>query len=94
MRSGIPTLVSWIDFIVNPADDEQLALALNGKKKKIKDADFERAFETSGVLPVVFRNIKKKYIRLLPKMLEAIDKSFLDDEQKEKYKEMLTERLR
>ncbi len=32
--------------LVNPADDEDLALTLNGKKKKIKKADFEAAFKT------------------------------------------------
>jgi serine/threonine-protein kinase HipA len=32
--------------IVNPTDDEELALTLNGKKKRIKKADFIAAFNT------------------------------------------------
>lgn len=79
--------------IANPTDEEELALTLNGKKKKIKDSDFEKAFETCGILPSIFSNIKKKYMRLLPKFLVAIDNSFLNDGQKDMYKQLLSLRL-
>lgn len=79
--------------IANPKDDEELALTLNGKKKRIKDTDFEKAFVTCGILPGIFENIKKKYLRLLPKFLVAIDDSFLNAEQKDNYKQLLAERL-
>ncbi len=79
--------------IANTADDEQLALTLNGKKKKIKDIDFEKAFEASGILPAIFVKMKRKYIRLLPKLLDTIDNSFLNADLKEKYRQILIERI-
>lgn len=79
--------------IANPADDEELALTLNGKKKKLKDSDFEKAFETCGIPAKVFSNLKKKYIRLYPAFCDSIDSSFLDDQMKADYKTLLAERL-
>jgi len=79
--------------IVNPADDEELALTLNGKKKKIKDSDFEKAFETSGIPAKVFANLKKKYIKLFPVFCSFIDSSFLDEPMKQSYKYLLAKRL-
>lgn len=79
--------------IANPSDNEELALSLNGKRKKITCSDFEVAFETCGVLPKVFSNFKKKYIRLLPKFYETIDMSFLNERGKEEYKGLLDKRL-
>ena len=80
--------------LVNPKDDEELALTLNAKKKHIKKADFVKAMETSGIAPKVFENIVAKYQKLLPKFNEAIDMSFLDDEDKEMYKQSIASRLR
>ena len=79
--------------IANPADDEELALTLNGKKKKLEDSDFEKAFETCGIPAKVFSNLKKKYISLYPALCGFIDSSFLDEQLKEKYKAILTKRL-
>lgn len=79
--------------IANPADDEELALTLNGKKKKINDSDFENAFETCGLPVKVFSNLQKKYVKLLPEFCKTIDNSFLDDQQKEAYKAILNERM-
>lgn len=79
--------------IVNPADDEELALTLNGKKRKLKDSDFEKAFETCGIPTKVFSNLKKKYIRLYPAFCGFIDSSFLDDQLKSDYQTLLAERL-
>jgi serine/threonine-protein kinase HipA len=79
--------------IANPADDEELALSLNGKKKKIKDSDFESAFETCGIPVKVFYNLKKKYVKLFPAFCDRIESSFLDEQMKEKYKQLLAQRL-
>lgn len=79
--------------IVNPSDDEQLALTLNGKKKNIKPSDFQCAFETCGVPSKVFGNLQKKYQKLLPKFIEIIDTSFLNDDLKEKYKKLISCRI-
>ena len=80
--------------ISNPADDEELALNLNGKKKHIKDSDFIAAFKTCGVPEIVFDRIKKKYIDLLPKFEEEIQNSFLSEELKSSYIDFLHRRMR
>ena len=80
--------------LVNPKDDEELALTLNARKKRIKKADFVKAMETSGIAPKVFENMVAKYQKLLPKFNEVIDMSFLDDEDKEMYKQSIASRLR
>lgn len=79
--------------IANPLDDEELALTLNGKKKKLRDTDFEKTFETCGIQPKVFSNLKKKYIKLYPAFCDFIDSSFLDEQMKEGYKTLLAKRL-
>lgn len=79
--------------ISNPSDDEELALNLNGKKKRIVDADFKAAFKTCGVPEIVFDRIKKKYVTLLPKFEEMIQCSFLSQEFKESYIELIHKRL-
>ena len=94
---GEPVLTPAYDLlnvvISNPADDEELALNLNGKKKRIKDADFKAAFKTCGVPEIVFDRIKKKYSDLLPKFEEEIRKSFLSQELKTSYLDLLQRRL-
>ena len=79
--------------IANPLDDEELALTLNGKKKKLRDTDFEKTFETCGIQPKVFSNLKKKYIKFYPAFCDFIDSSFLDEQMKEGYKALLAKRL-
>ena len=79
--------------IANPSDDEELALTLNGKKKKLRDSDFEKAFETCGIPAKVFTNLKKKYSRLYPAFCNFIDSSFLDEQTKENFKTLLAKRL-
>lgn len=79
--------------LVNTKDDEELALTLNARKKRIKKADFLKAMETSGIAPKVFENMVAKYQKLIPKFNEAIDMSFLDAEDKEMYKQSIASRL-
>ena len=96
--AGEPVLAPAYDLlntaISNPADDEELALNLNGKKKRIKDADFKIAYRTCGVPEIVFDRVKKKYLDLLPKFEEEIQRSFLSDEFKEAYIGLLHLRLK
>ena len=95
--AGEPVLTPAYDLlnavISNPADDEELALNLNGKKKRMKDADFRSAYRTCGVPEIVFDRVKKKYKNLLPKFEEEIQCSFLSDELKTFYIDLLRRRL-
>lgn len=79
--------------IINPADDEELALTLNGRKKKLTLSDFLKAAETMGIEPVIVNRLVAKYIKLMPKFKECINNSFLSNELKQKYTDLLEERL-
>lgn len=75
--------------LVVEGDDEELALNLNGKKKKLKRKDFETSMKSAGVDAKVVENIFKKYNRLLPKWKKFIDDSFLPEAMKEEYKTLV-----
>lgn len=79
--------------ILNPKDDEELALTLNGKKKKLKRSDFISAGITMGVEQKTVERLILKYVRLQPQMDEMINKSFLTEELKKEYIELLGRRL-
>ena len=95
--AGEPVLAPAYDLlsaaISNPADDEELALNLNGKKKHIKDSDFIAAFKICGVPEIIFDRIKKKYRDLLPKFENEIHCSFLSEDLKASYIDLLYRRI-
>lgn len=80
--------------LVNPADDEDMALTLNGKKKKLKIGDFKAAFSTLLLDEKQQENIFKKMERHKSGWLELIGNSFLSDEFKHSYKALIDERFR
>lgn len=92
-----PVLAPAYDLVatalVNPADDEDFALTLNGKKKKIKRADFIAAFQTLGLADKQQRNIFTKMESSKTPWLEFIERSFLDNEMKVAYQNLIEERF-
>lgn len=79
--------------IINPKDDEELALTLNGRKKKLRREDFIKSAATMGLMEKVVERLINKYTKLLPKFEAVVQKSFLSTELKEKYLELLKKRL-
>lgn len=79
--------------IINPKDDEELALTLNGRKKKIQREDFIKSAAVLNIEAIIVERLINKYIKLLPKFDAVILNSFLSAELKEKYAELLRERL-
>jgi serine/threonine-protein kinase HipA len=79
--------------LVNPADGEELALTLNGKKKKINRNDFISAFTTLGLDAKQQENIFNKMERAKSSWLGFVDISFLNDEMKLAYKNLLQNRF-
>ena len=75
--------------IVMPEDDEELALTLNGKKKKIKRADFEKAMLDSGMDEKAIENLFKKFAKTLPKWYALIEESFLPKDMMTAFREKL-----
>lgn len=78
--------------LVIPQDNEELALTLNGKKRKLKKADFDSLLKTMKVDDKAIENVYDKFRKVLPAWLVFIDYSFLPDEMKEKYKALIQER--
>lgn len=60
-----------------PEDDEELALTLNGKKKRIKREDFEIAMRDSGMEEKAISNLFLRFSKVIPKWHELITESFL-----------------
>lgn len=79
--------------LVNPADDEEMALTLNGKKKKLKKEDFVSAMTTLKLEEKQQENIFKKMKNSMPTWMIQINNSFLSIDLKESYKSILNERL-
>ena len=79
--------------LVMPEDTEELALTLNGKKRKIKKTDFVVSMLASGLDEKVIENIFARFMKSKYKWFEFIDISFLPDEMKEAYKAIITEKL-
>ena len=79
--------------LVMPDDTEELALTLNGKKRKLRKADFIRSITSSGVDEKVIDNMARRFGRVLPQWLELIDRSFLPDDMRHAYKNLILRRI-
>lgn len=79
--------------LVMPEDTEELALTLNGKKRKIKKEDFIISMRASGLNDKVIENIFAKFINTKDKWFEFIDMSFLPDCMKDRFKVLITEKI-
>ena len=79
--------------LVMPEDIEELALTLNGKKRKIRKSDFEISMRASELEEKVIGNIFNKFLKVKDKWFDFIDISFLPEEMKIAYKDIITNRL-
>jgi serine/threonine-protein kinase HipA len=79
--------------LVNPADEEELALTLNGRKKKIKKQDFVAAVNTLKLEDKQQQNIFHKMMKALPAWEELIERSYMSEAYKEQYKMILKDRM-
>lgn len=79
--------------LVNPADDEDLALSLNGKKKRVKRQDFVTFFTALGLDLKQQENIFRKMESAKEKWIEFIDMSFISNDFNATYKELIASRF-
>ena len=79
--------------LVNPADDEDLAMTLNGKKRKLTRKDFEAAFGNMKLDAKQQANIFLKMEKAKEKWIEFIQISFLVTDFREKYIQLIKERF-
>jgi serine/threonine-protein kinase HipA len=80
--------------LVNLADKEELALTLNAKKNKLKYKDFLAAFENCGLSKKVLDKTLENFLYCKPVMEAEIKNSFLNDEYKELYLNLLSKRYK
>lgn len=78
---------------VIPSDPEELALNINGKKRKIVWADFVQAMTRSGVPEKVQENIRKRFLNVQSQWEETIRNSFLSVENQERYWILVSSRI-
>jgi len=71
--------------IVNPDDKEELALTLDGKKKKLTRTQFENLGAKLDLNEKQIKGVFKRFEKFKPVAWEWINRSFLSEEYKEKY---------
>lgn len=79
--------------IVNPKDKEELALPLSGRKTKLRVADFLNTARTIGLEESVVLRLINGLQKALPKWQVLIQSSFLDENMKKAYQELIMSRL-
>ncbi len=75
--------------IVNPEDKEELALPIEGKKKKLGRDQFTRFGEELGLTSRQMAGVFNRFLQNKPKALAWIDRSFLSKEMKGVYRETM-----
>jgi len=75
-----------------PDDPEELALTLNGKKRKITKADFDTAMANAHIPKKAIENLWGRIEEGAKKWPDLIGGSFLEKEQKTKFKSLIEER--
>ncbi|MEX8548435.1 MAG: HipA domain-containing protein [Mucilaginibacter sp.] len=78
--------------LIFPEDDEEMALTLNGKKKKIAKRDFDSLAEKLNLPAKAVANIYKKFTSQRGQVLNLIQASFLPEEAKDRYIEIWDEK--
>jgi serine/threonine-protein kinase HipA len=78
--------------IIIPEDKEELALTLEGKKKKLNWEHFEKLSLYLGLTDKQIQGVKKRMFRNKTKAIEWLKKSFLSNEMKESYWNLLESR--
>lgn len=80
--------------IVFPEDDEELALTLGGKKKKLKREDFKQFGLGLGLTPKQIKGSFNRMINHKSSAFEWIDKSFLSKDMQIAFKKVLEARYK
>ena len=79
--------------IANPKDKEELALTLSEKKTRLRMDDFLNAAKTMGLEINVVQHLITGLHKALPKWQKLIYESFLSEEKKQAYEELIISRL-
>jgi len=88
-----PTYDQVSTAIVMPEDTDELALPLQGFLKKLMSFDFIYAMTDTGVDQKVAERILKRFHKYKSPWFDCIDASFITEEQKVQYKNLISNRL-
>ncbi len=80
--------------IILPDDTEEMALTLAGKKKKLQRHHFEQFGKGLGLNDKQISGVFKRFLTNKPKAINLIDQSFLSDNMKIAYKELMEKRYK
>ncbi len=75
-----------------PADKEQFALAMNGRKANIRKSDFLKLAENCDITLSTAKKLIQSVVRHGPKWMEMCDKSLLPSELKKRLNKIIAER--
>jgi serine/threonine-protein kinase HipA len=75
--------------LVNPADTEELALTLNGKKRRIGLQDFQQAFKSNGIDDKVQNRMFMRFQNAIPAWERLIENSLLEPMLKASYQNLI-----
>lgn len=76
--------------LIFPSDEEELALTLAGRKRKIKGSDFDQFATSLEINNIVRNNIYKDFSKQIYKAVDLINRSFLSEEYKQEYIRILS----
>lgn len=79
--------------IANPEDNEELALSLSGKKSNLKLNDFLRSATTMGLEANVVLRLIDNMRKAIPKWTSLIHGSFLSEDMKDRYEQIIMSRI-
>ena len=80
--------------LIYPKDNEDLALTLGGRKRKVKRSDFDQFALSLGITELVRDNIYKDFSQQANRISDWIDQSFLSDEYKEGYAQVISNKIK
>jgi serine/threonine-protein kinase HipA len=77
-----------------PQDLEEMALTINGKKNRLKKMDFDTLGASLQISEKAIKSIYQKFSKNIQNMVELISDSFLDDNFKGQYQELIITRAK
>lgn len=81
-------------LILIPDDKEESALTINGKKNRLKIEDFDQLAKSLKISEKSLQSIYKKFVKVKLKWDEFIQQSFLNDDVKLEYQEIVNNRFK
>ena len=79
--------------VILPADQEQFALTMNGKKQHIRRNDFLRFGEAIGLQQNAAERMMEKIVKCEDRYLELCENSYLPNDMKKQLKSLIRERI-